>query len=230
MAGLLGTTQNHLDIIDIKDDILVLHGGLFRIVIEAQAINFDLLSEAEQDAAIYSYANLINSLDFPLQVVIRTRQIDISNYLEYLKSFKKLQPTSILRKQLDTYITFINDLVTDNTVLSKRFYVIIPHMKTVTEQTTEGFMGPIKGILGGEESRSKSYSPQDLVEAKKIFNQRSQELIWQFRRIGISVRQLTTEELIRLFYEIYNPESAKNDGLRNDVMGYTTKIVKPNIV
>src|SRR5690554_6029462 len=117
MPGVLGRTQNHLDIVDIKDNVLILTGGRFRIVIEAQAINFDLLSEAEQDAAIYSYANLINSLDFPMQVVIRTRQVDITNYIDYLKSFRRLQPTSILRQQLDNYITFIQELVTENTVL-----------------------------------------------------------------------------------------------------------------
>ncbi|MCA9397763.1 hypothetical protein KC573_02950, partial [candidate division WWE3 bacterium] len=98
MASVYGSTQNHLDIIDIKDDILILKGGRYRIVLEAQAINFDLLSEAEQDAAIYSYANLINSLDFPIQVVIRTRQVDITQYVEYLDNFRKLQPTDTLRK------------------------------------------------------------------------------------------------------------------------------------
>lgn len=224
----MGTTQNHLDIVDIKDGTLILTGGRFRIVVEAQAINFDLLSEAEQDAAIYSYANLINSLDFPLQVVIRTRQVDVTNYLEYLSSFKRLQPTSILRQQLDNYITFIQDLVTENTVLFKKFYVVIPHIKKVSEQASSGLMDPVLKLLGKEKVVT-SYSDDDLHRAQQVFNQRTKELFWQFKRLGIGVRQLGTEELIRLFYEIYNPESGQNDALRNDVLGYTTTIVKPNL-
>lgn len=224
----MGTTQNHLDIVDIKDGILVLTGGRFRIVIEAQAINFDLLSEAEQDAAIYSYANLINSLDFPMQVVIRTRQVDITNYIDYLKSFRRLQPTSILRQQLDNYMTFIQELVTENTVLFKKFYIVIPHIKKVTEQASSGLLDPILKVLG-KEKVVMSYSDDDLVKAQQTFNQRTKELFWQFKRLGVGVRQLETEELIRLFYEIYNPESGQNDALRDDVLGYTSTIVQPNI-
>lgn len=228
MSGVLGTSQNHLDIVDIKDNVLILTGGKFRVVIEAQAINFDLLSEAEQDAAIYSYANLINSLDFPMQVVIRTRQVDITNYIEYLKSFRRLQPTSILRQQLDNYITFIQELVSENTVLFKKFYVVVPHIKKVTEQASQGLLDPLFKVIGKEKVVT-TYSDDDLAKAQQVFGQRTKELFWQFRRLGVGVRQLTTEELIRLFYEIYNPESGQNDALRNDILGYTSTIVKPNI-
>lgn len=224
----MGSTQNHLDIVDVKDGVLILTGGRFRIVVEAQAINFDLLSEAEQDAAIYSYANLINSLDFPLQVVIRTRQVDVTNYIEYLKSFKRLQPTSILRQQLDNYITFIQELVTENTVLFKKFYVVIPHIKKVSEQASSGLLDPVLKLVGKEKVVT-AYSDDDLNKAQQIFNQRTKELFWQFKRLGIGVRQLGTEELIRLFYEIYNPESGQNDALRNDILGYTSTIVQPNL-
>jgi len=228
MSGIMGSTQNHLDIVDVKDGVLILTGGRFRIVVEAQAINFDLLSEAEQDAAIYSYANLINSLDFPLQVVIRTRQVDVTNYIEYLKSFKRLQPTSILRQQLDNYITFIQELVTENTVLFKKFYVVIPHIKKVSEQASSGLLDPVLKLVGKEKVVT-AYSDDDLNKAQQIFNQRTKELFWQFKRLGIGVRQLGTEELIRLFYEIYNPESGQNDALRNDILGYTSTIVQPNL-
>jgi len=228
MSGIIGKTQNHLDIVDIKDNVLILTGGRFRIVVEAQAINFDLLSEAEQDAAIYSYANLINSLDFPLQVVIRTRQVDVTNYIEYLRSFRKLQPTSILRQQLDNYITFIQELVTENTVLFKKFYVVIPHIKKVAEQASSGFLDPVLKLVGKEKVVT-AYSDDDLNKAQQVFNQRTKELFWQFKRLGIGVRQLETEELIRLFYEIYNPESGQNDALRNDILGYTSTIVQPNL-
>lgn len=82
---LLPSTQDHLDILDIQDDVLILTGGRFRIVVEATAINFDLLSEDEQNATIFAYSNLVNSLNYPVQVLIRTRQVDITNYVNYLK-------------------------------------------------------------------------------------------------------------------------------------------------
>lgn len=229
MAGILSSTQKHLDVVDIKNDIIILKGGKFRMVMEAQAINFDLLSEAEQDAAIYSYANLINSLDFPIQVVIRTRQVDITNYIEYLEGFRKLQPTTILRQQLESYIDFVKELVTENTVLFKKFYVVIPHMTKVTEQS-KSVLDPIMELLGKEAPEdSSNISDETLEDARKAFAQRTQELVWQFRRLGIGVRILSTEELIRLFYEIYNPETSQNEGLHADLMGYTTTIIKPNV-
>ncbi len=228
MAGFIGSTQNHLDIIDIKDDVLVLKGGRYRIVLEAQAINFDLLSEAEQDAAIYSYANLVNSLDFPMQVVIRTRQVDITEYIAYLQGYSKLQPTATLRQQLENYIKFVRELVSENTVLYKRFYVVIPHTSKVAEQS-QSFLDPFFKIFGKQERVNLEYSAKQLEEAKKVFTQRTQELAWQFRRLGIGIRQLNTEELIRLFYDIYNPETGQNDGLQTDLMGYTSTIIKPSV-
>lgn len=207
----------------------MLKGGRYRIVLEAQAINFDLLSESEQDAAIYSYANLINSLDFPMQVVIRTRQIDITKYLDYLAGFRKLQPTDTLRQQLESYINFVRDLVSENTVLYKKFYVVIPHVGKVTEQGSQSFLEPVYRLFGQEKNVDTSYSDKQLEDAQKVFAQRTKELVWQFRRLGIGVKQLTTEELIRLFYHIYNPEAGQNDAMRDDILGYTSTMVKPNI-
>ena len=228
MASVIGSSQNHLDIIDIKDDTLILKGGRYRIVLEAQAINFDLLSEAEQDAAIYSYANLINSLDFPIQVVIRTRQVDITQYVEYLGTFRKLQPTDTLRKQLESYIEFIQELVTENTVLYKKFYVVIPHIGKVLE-TNQSFLDPFYRLMGKEQKVQKDYSVKQMEDAQRTFAQRTKEITCQFRRLGVGIRQLNTEELIRLYYEIYNPETAQNDGLKTDLMSYTTAMVQANI-
>lgn len=228
MAGFMGSTQNHIDIIDIKDDVLVLKGGRYRIILEAQAINFDLLSEAEQDAAIYSYANLINSLDFPMQVVIRTRQVDITEYITYLQGYSKLQPTATLRQQLENYIKFVQELVSENTVLYKKFYVVIPHTSKVAEQS-QSILDPLFKIFGKEERVNLEYSVKQLDEAQKVFAQRTKELVWQFRRLGIGIRQLNTEDLIRLFYDIYNPETGQNDGLQTDLMGYTSTVVKPSV-
>lgn len=227
--SLLPSTQHHLDIIDIKDDVLILTGGRFRIVLEASAVNFDLLSEAEQDAAIYAYANLVNSLSFPIQVVIRTRQVDITHYLEFLAKHEKLQPSSALREQLQDYISFVKQLVVENIILYKRFFVVIPYLSLETRK--EGIFDPLLQALpfAKKEGETPTYSQKSYEDSKRVFEQRKEELSWQFRRLGIKIRQLTSEELVRLFYEIYNPGSAKNEGLKEDVEGYMTSFVQPSV-
>lgn len=224
------STQDHLEIIDIKDNILILTGGRFRIVLEANAINFDLLSEAEQDAAIYAYANLVNSLDFPLQVVIRTRQVDINKYILYLGHFEKLQPNNALREQLLDYIGFIKQLVVENTVLFKKFYVVIPHQ--TLEARKEGIFDVMLQTLPWFQKQKRaelSYNKKAFEDSKRIFEQRKEQLSWQFRRLGIKTTQLGTAELIRLFVEIYNPESGQNSRLHEDPEGYMTGFVKPAV-
>ncbi len=216
---LLPRTQDHLDIIDIKDDILILSGGKFRLVVEATAINFELLSEDEQNATIYAYANLVNSIDYPIQIVIRTRRVDISNYLEYLDSVMHEQPSAALRKQLLNYQEFIKHLVTENTVLSKRFFLVIPYFTGV----------PAAATSTKAKKSSNTYSQQKLIKAKEVLQQKFSDLQWQFNRLGIKVRQLNTEELIRLFYEIYNPESAQSATMNQDIYGYTTSVVRSSL-
>ncbi|MCA9397227.1 hypothetical protein KC573_00200, partial [candidate division WWE3 bacterium] len=115
-----------------------------------------------------------------------------------------------------------------NTVLYKKFYVVIPHIGKVLEQS-ESFLDPVYNIFGKEKKVEKKYSESQLDDAKRTFAQRTKEISWQFRRLGVGIRQLNTEELIRLYYEIYNPETAQNDGLKTDLMGYTTTMVQPNI-
>lgn len=228
MPKLFASAQRHLEIVDVKDDVLILTGGRFRIVLETTAVNFDLLSEAEQDAAIYAYANLVNSLSFPIQVAIRTRQVDISDYLEFLKKHEKMQPSSVLREQLHDYIEFIKQLVVENIVLYKRFFVVIPYWSLETQK--QGIFDPLLELLPGRKKTLVStYSPKAFEDAKRVCEQRKQELAWQSRRLGIKVRQLTSKELVKLFYEIYNPEAGENAGLKEDAEGYTTSFVQPAV-
>ncbi len=221
--SLLPKTQDHLDVIDVKDNILILTGGRFRLVIEATAINFDLLSEEEQNATIYAYANLVNSIDYPIQILIRTRQVDISSYIKFLEGQIHEQVAGAMREQLQDYIDFVKQLVMENTVLQKRFFVVIPYgtLELKAQKSNLPF--------GGGSSPQTSYSIQALKKAKVELEQKMEELKWQFNRLGIKIRQLNTEELIRLFYEVYNPEAGQNMGMNQDLYGYTTKMVDSSI-
>lgn len=223
-------SQDYIDIVDIKNDILILTGGRFRLVVETTAVNFDLLSEDEQNATIFAYANLVNSLDYPLQILVRTRQVDITSYVQYLKGHLRNQPTAALREQLSEYIEFSQQLVVDNTVLQKAFYIIIPYFQATAGQSKSKSLMDVLPFMGKKTTAEKTdLSPETLEKIKRELVQRFEELRWQFKRLGIQIRYLTTEELIRLFYEIYNPEAAKNQGLREDVFGYTTFAVKSSL-
>ncbi|NTV30661.1 hypothetical protein HGA91_01600 [candidate division WWE3 bacterium] len=234
---LLPKSQDFLEIIDIKDGVLVLSGGKFRVVIEATAINFDLLSEDEQNATIFAYSNLVNSLNYPIQILVRTRQVDITNYLSYLKKYLRDQPTAALREQLQDYIDFCQQLVLENIVLQKRFFVVIPYWQSsTTGPSTPQKKAKSPGLLDGLPLIGKKSTTQPLVDdtiyseeafkkAKQSLNQRYEEVRWQFKRLGIQVRLLGTEELIRLYYEILNPETGQNRGLKDDLYGYTVPIV-----
>lgn len=224
--SLLARTQDHLNIVDVREGILVLTEGRFRKVIETTAINFDLLSEDEQNATIFAYSNLVNSLDYPVQILIRTRQVDVTNYLKYLKSHLREQPTAALREQLEDYMVFVKQLVTENTVLQKRFFIVIPYWTgAVTQAQSKTIFDMLLSGFRKTETVEKRYSETSFKKASRELNQRSDELKWQFKRLSIQIRPLETEELIRLFYEIYNPESGSNPGLKNDTFGYTQPIL-----
>lgn len=231
--SLIPRTQDHLDILDVKDDILILVGGKFRLVFEASAINFDLLSEDEQNSTIFAYANLVNSIDYPVQILVRTRQVDITGYLKFLDSQIHEQPSGPLREQLQDYIDFIKQLVLQNTVLQKRFFVVLPFFQANNAQTANQPVrkkSPLPFLKPKELGSQSQYTPKTLAKAKADLEQKFQELKWQFNRLGIKIKQLNTEELIRLFYEVYNPESGENEGIKQDAPGYTTAVVRSNIV
>lgn len=228
MAKILTSTQDFIDIVDIKDDTVILNGGRFRIVLETTSINFDLLSEAEQDAAIFAYANFVNSLDFPVQVVIKTRKIDISKYMDFLSAHEKNQPTFALKEQLQDYINFVKQLVVENTILAKKFYVVIPYWSLETQK--QGLLDPIIEMfpwMKKQRVNLSSYSKTSFEDAKKTFEHRQEELGWQFRRLGIKLRRLTSPELVSLFYGFFNPESGASDSLKKDPGGFQTPFVKP---
>src|SRR3990167_9436445 len=121
------STQAHLDIEDIRDDLLVLKNGNVVIVLQTNAVNFDLLSEQEQDAMIFAYSQMLNSLSFPIQILIRSKLMDISSYLQKLREAKHQQTNHALIAQMELYENFIKELIAKNNVLDKRFYVIIPY-------------------------------------------------------------------------------------------------------
>lgn len=221
--GKVASTQDHLDIEDIRDDVVLLKNGSATAVLQTTAINFDLLSETEQDSTIFAYAALLNSLTFPLQVFIRTKRMDISNYLFRIQEAKARSHNENLAAQIEKYETFITDLVSNNQVLDKRFYVAIPYIGLDLSQVTSNIATLFK-------KRSKSLDKWALLEKAKVnLESKVEHLIKQFSRIGVKPVRLNTAELVELFYDLYNPEVAREQKAALGPQEYTTPIVEPSL-
>src|SRR5690606_25191959 len=127
-----------------------------------------LLSEDEQDSIIYAYASLINSLSFPVQILVKTRQLNITAYLEYLERAKQAQPSTILKNQISSYQDFVEKLVVENNVLFKTFYVVVPFDGILVNKAS--IFDPLINLANGK-TVDLSYSQKDLAEAKEKLNQ-----------------------------------------------------------
>ena len=198
------STQEHLEVREIIDDLIITKSGSVAMVIQTSAINFDLLAEYEQDSKIFAFAGFLNSLNFRIQILIRTKRIDISNYVDYLKSKKTEAMSEGLQKQLGIYTTFIQNLIVQNDVLDKNFYIVVPFSPGVALPETKVF-GRKKDKE--EEEKYKKMQIDQLLEKSKIFlYPKRDHVLKQLSRMGLFGHQLTTKELISEFYTIYNPE------------------------
>ncbi len=217
------TTQQFLDIFDITNDLVIMKDGAASLIITVNAINFGLFAEEEQDAVIYAYAGLLNSLNYPIQIVIRSQTKDVTAYLQLLKEQEDQSPPE-KKERIRRYRAFVSELIHEGNVLDKKFYVVIP--ATALEM---GLLPPQTVIPGVKKIDISTVERSQILEkAKNILEPKRDHLISQFARIGLQARQLPTEEIIQLFYASYNPEAAEGQQL-TDTRNYTTPIVSADI-
>lgn len=187
------STQKFIEIIDIVEDIVITNGGNACSVIEVQATNFALLSAEEQDAKIYSYAALLNSLSFPIQIVIKSKRLNISSYLKLLETEKQASKNPQLANQIGLYRDFVEELVKVNTILDKKFYIVIPYSSLE------------KGVSGVREQTGVSSSQSFfLVGAKASLRSKTESIQTQLGRLNLKAEVLEKERLVKTFYEIFN--------------------------
>ncbi|MBI4089317.1 MAG: hypothetical protein HY424_01260 [Candidatus Levybacteria bacterium] len=178
------TTQKFIEISDIVDNIVLLSNGTACLIIEVQATNFSLLSKEEQDVKIISYSSLLNSLSFPIQILIRSKKIDISSYLKLLDGEISKSQNQLLRNQIKLYREFVQELVKVNTVLDKKFYIVIQY----------------SGLESGISIRGDNF----FTSAKSRLSSKAESLHTQLQRMDLSAKTLMREDLVKLFHEIYN--------------------------
>jgi len=195
------STQEALPIEEIRDDLVILKDGSAVLILQVGAINFDLLSEKEQSAIILAYGSLLNSLNFPVQIFIRSQKKDITAYTKLLENTKVGQKNPLLKKMITGYQKFIKETVTRTEILDKKFYLVIPFSSLE--------LGAAQAIGSILPKKQKSLLPADIEtiiqKAKTNLIPKKDHLIRIFSRVGLKAHQLTTNELIRLFFRIYNP-------------------------
>lgn len=197
------STQEHLDIYTIKNHLIFLKDGSCSLVLKTTALNFNLLSEEEQDATIYTYAGLLNSLSFGIQILIRSQRKNISDYINLLDTSIQDTASQKVKESLLSYRQFVKSLVKENRVLEKKFYIIIT-FSAIELGITKSTFNPF--------AKDPQKPPYDLdyIEEKASMSlyPRRDHIIRQFARIGLKASQLTTTELVTLFYAIYNQSSS----------------------
>jgi hypothetical protein len=196
----LPPTQDHINIETIKNDLVVLKNGIVALVLSTSAVNFDLLSEPEQDAKIMAFAQLLNSLTHSFQILIRTKKVNITGYLDYLAQYENKQQSSGLKRQMAIYRKFVRNLIVKNEILDKSFYIVIPYRAPVLSKTD-----PKKQLLGKEEKITNI--DKIMEQAHSYLNPKRDHIVKQLSRMGLTAHQLDTKELLELYFEIYNPNS-----------------------
>ncbi|MEK7502265.1 MAG: hypothetical protein AAB609_01955 [Patescibacteria group bacterium] len=191
------TTQKFTEIENIQEDIVILSGKNACLIIEVNATNFALLSKEEQDAKIFSYASLLNSLSFPVQIFIRSKKLDISSYLKLLETQGAQTQNHLLSMQIKLYRDFVKELVKVNTVLDKKFYIVIPYSYLE------------RGVMTSADSF--------LNQAKASLGSKAESVLSQIARLNLRAKTLGKEELIKLFYEIYNGDTVETNQITDEI-------------
>lgn len=197
--SITSTTQEHLPIHDIQADLVVLKNGSAAMVLEVSAVNFGLLSEEEQDAIIYAYAALLNSLNFSIQILIRSERKDISAYLATLTQAAKKQISPLKRNWINSYRGYVSETVQRRNVLDKKFYIILPF--SCLELDSVSSLG--QAILN--QTRLPAPISEIVKRAKMSLTPKRDHVLRQLERIGLTGKQLNNQELLSLLYRTYNP-------------------------
>lgn len=199
---IVASTQGLLPVVDIVDGIVIYNNGGAALIMESTSLNFGLLSEREQEAVIASYAGMLNSFNFPVQIVVRSQKKDIGKYMDYLDEAQKKIKIPKLANIAADYKEFVNEAIKKKNVLSKKFYIVAlfsPYELGVTKSVAVSFNPNQKATL----PFSKSYVVR---KAKISLYPKRDHIIRQAGRLQLKLKALSNEELIKLFYDIFNPE------------------------
>lgn len=213
------STQNTLLIAEIRDGIVIMNDGSFRSVIMAKSINFDLMSPQEREAVEYSYQGFLNSLYFPIQITIRSQKVDLGPYIQKLDKIRSEHDNMLLALLMEDYIGYMDQLSQQTNIMDKKFYIVIPYFPVAdTQKTLEDSKKLFTGLgmlFSKKPEKQVTIHEADLEKAKDELRNRVQAVLGGLMQCGIQGLPLDTQELIELYYDTYNPDTATRQELKN---------------
>jgi len=202
------STQTYLRISEIRENTVILKNGGLRAVLKVSSINFNLKSEDEQNAIIYSYQGFLNTLEDPIQIVVRSKKLDIDKYLDDLREKATKQTNPLLQKQTTEYVDYIQKLVEYADIMSKEFYVVVP--QDPYRSRNQSFVEKFLGFINAKDSYGQIKQRRDeFDELRRKLGQKINSVKIGLENCGLKVDEITTKDLIQLFYEINNPVAAR---------------------
>ncbi|OGZ09734.1 MAG: hypothetical protein A3D65_05400 [Candidatus Lloydbacteria bacterium RIFCSPHIGHO2_02_FULL_50_13] len=201
-------TQDFVPIKDIRNGILVLNNGDLRMIVMTSSLNFGLKSADEQAAIILQFQNFLNSLEFPIQIFIQSKRLDIRPYIKMLEEREKLQLVDAMKIQTHEYIGFIRDFTSRTNIMSKTFFIVVPfsRVRRMGKPGGKGILGGMFPGNGGDASQKPTKEEsQDFEEARIQLEQRASIVEQGLARCDIRTTRIGTEEITELFYRKFNP-------------------------
>lgn len=214
------STQNTLLISEVRDGVVIMNDGTFRAVIMCKSINFDLMSPQEREAVEFSYQGFLNSLYFPVQIFIRSQKVDLRPYLEKLDKIRVSQDNMLLGLLMEDYIAFLADIAQQTNIMDKKFYLAISYpeadqdVRSALKQSTGFFTGAME-LFSPNKTPHVVIDESVLEKAKTELRNRVQAVMQGLLQCGIQSLPLDTQELIELYYDVYNPDTATRQQLKN---------------
>jgi len=210
------STQNSLLLSEVRDNMVIMADGSFRAVIACQSINFDLMSSREREGVEYSYQNFLNSLNYPIQILIKSDRVDIGPYLDKLTDLRRSQDNMLLGVLMDDYINFIDSLAQEANIMDKKFFITVPYYQdgnvgNVIEQSK----GLFSSIFAKQKNVITKIDTATYEKAKTEIKNRVDNVTSGLFQVGVQSVQLSTKELGELYYNAYNPDTAVRQPLGN---------------
>lgn len=221
------STQSSLLISELRDGMAIMNDGSFRAVIACKSINFDLMSSREREGVEFSYQNFLNALYFPVQIFIRSQQVDIGPYLDRLEAIRRNQDNMLLNVLMDDYINFVDILAQEANIMDKSFFIVVPYfpegdIAKIAEQS-KGFFNAL--FSGNKTNKKITIDKVTYDKAKDEIKNRVDSVMSGLFQIGVKCVQLNTKELGELYYNMYNPDTAVREPL-GDFENIATTFVK----
>lgn len=219
-----GNSLDLVDIDEIRGNVVIMKDTSLKQIVMVGGVNFALKSESEQNIITQGYQNFLNSIDFPLQIVIHSRKVNVDTYIQNLLTRKDAEESPLLRSQIDEYVEFIKGFIQKNAIMEKTFLVVVPYYPTsfsagkkaaASAASLLPFVGSKKTAknTAADKAKTDAEAAQDYKEHVVQLEQRTGQVMSGLAGIGLEVTVLENDALIELFYNFYNPQTVERENM-----------------